>query len=138
MINIYLKITHTGTYAELVQQGIDFETLVRKKFEGKADDEKDSVPSNSSDSVDGQTTSPEAETEDITAQEAQPETQQTTEEKEEKKEEEGEGEKPGGIISKEERQSGQVDWRVYRDYFAASGPLWRLLGKNIYIFTFYL
>jgi hypothetical protein len=99
-----------------VEQGIDFETLVKKKFEGKQEKEENST---SDPGAQVQQEEPEDEHEDISEQlDATPNKSEV------------EGEKPAGIISKEERQLGNVTWGVYRDYFSAYGNLWIFFGMH--------
>ena len=100
---------------------------MRKKFEAKSEKSEEPTQPSETDSQ-GQVDIPtEAEAKDVVAESVDISEQLEAEPKEVAEGEE-EGEKPGGIISKEERQLGQVGWKVYRDYFAASGYVWGVLG----------
>ncbi len=98
-----------------MEQGIDFETLIRKKFQSE-DKGEESEKNGASEKAKPEKASSDQETEDISEQVS------GNQDKKEKKEEKT------GIISAEERQLSEVNWRIYRDYFAASGHLTWLGG----------
>lgn len=123
-----LQITHSGTYAELVVQGVDFETLIQKRFQ-----QKEKQPEKADEiEIAPETEKPAKEkTEDVPQLKPARTRRRNAKSKlipEKSAPQAADGAKVVKLVSNEERQVGAVKWEVYEKYFAASGGYRLVIG----------
>jgi ABC-type multidrug transport system ATPase subunit len=103
-------IETSGSYAQLIARGVDFQGLLHDDREQQVIDPAGALIA--SDTIDQE------------GSEAGDEIEAAVEDSEE--EEENERRAKGQLIGDEERQTGAVDWRVYWQYLVGAGTAWFL------------